>query len=73
MKSSKDDIIHVHAGGMVGGLSICGNQQGFLVDDADKANCKACIQRLVDYCKKNPGYRYEDEVKRAAANVKLPF
>lgn len=64
---------HIHAGGMVGGFSVCGESKGTVVNDADKSDCVICITKVRDYIKKYPKSPYVDEVKRACSNVGISY
>lgn len=70
---SNENIRHIHSGGIVGGYSVCDKQGGTLVNDADKSDCVDCVKAVRDWIKQHPGHRYENEVKRACANVGLEF
>lgn len=62
---------HIHAGGIVGGYSICGGKEGALVDDADKSDCVECVTKLWSRYKDMPNHKYYAEVRRAAVNLNV--
>lgn len=65
---------HIHAGGMLGGFSVCGCSTGEVVNDADKSDCVICILRVRDWVQTHPNHHaYVEEVKRACANVGITY
>lgn len=67
------NVKHIHAGGVVGGFSVCGAQGGTVHNDADESNCIDCITKVRDWIKPQEGHKYTAEVKRACANVGIEF